>query len=321
MPHVEFGARRVMLAVLLAAVLMVVPSQASAASCIGAPGNEPAGGTYPEVRQFVDQQAWWTREPGQTGTDEGHAHMGVCIPEREQLSGTVPFHVRVMLHDNPGRGNYVSMVFKGVSQELTVQKVSMGSFTCPAPGTCEKWLTFQAPMGSFTDAGLQEIRFRGFFPEPSVNGQVREMRTNLNFQVYVNNGKTVRNVSRQPYLRGKGWYTHALYCESAFLSVPLPDGPVPGMWQPRVQQVQHSTDASLPITSHMVRLDPDFHNGVPGTTVREGSGPLAASTLSVSTSTLTPGVHRLYQKAMCRDDALGSTNHGALVVPFLVGNG
>src|SRR6266571_4361209 len=61
-------------------------------SCVG----------YPELRVFSESQAWWTRFPGQTGTDFGHVHEGACIPERDTLNHDFDIDLRLMLHDNPG---------------------------------------------------------------------------------------------------------------------------------------------------------------------------------------------------------------------------
>jgi hypothetical protein len=72
------------------------------------------------------------------------------------------------------------------------------------------------------------------------------------------------------------------------------------------------------VTRHNVLLDPDFHAEppVPGTVIRQGPGPLPPTTLSISAP---PGLHRLHQRADCRDDQLDSTNSGVLVTPFVVG--
>jgi hypothetical protein len=91
---------------LATALLLVVGITVPAAA---APDPLTCAG-YAERRQFIDAQAWWLNEPdrGFTGGDRGHAHMGAYIPERERVSGTVPFDVRIVLHDNPGRLTYVS---------------------------------------------------------------------------------------------------------------------------------------------------------------------------------------------------------------------
>lgn len=312
--------RRVTPALLIvASVLLPVPAAAADVPCLGAPADNPAAG-YPQARSFIDTQTWWRPEAGQTGNDFGHVHLGLCFPDRETLAGTTTLHVRVLLHDNPGHGNYVSMVVKGTDYETTVQKVSLGGLTCPV-GTCTRWLTFTLAASAFAHSGLQEVRFRGFVPVPDGN----EMRANFNGQVYVSNGRSRADVSRQPYLRGKGWYNgsgsnpDAGYCEAAFLSVPLPDAAVSGAWSPRVTQPNH--DASIPVTHHFVSLDPDFHASPPviGTVLSDGSGPLAATAFSIDTTRLANGVHRLFQKASCRRST-DATNSGVLSVPFRVRN-
>src|SRR6266540_232950 len=303
-------------------------------TCIGAPGPDAAT-VYPQTRQFVETQTWWMPGAGQVddaATHHGHSHLGACIPERETLtSGNLTINVRVMMHDNPGTFNYVSMVFKGTDYETTVQKcyvrataedftcpgassTGKGDFTCAQPGNCARWLTFSMPLSLFNHSGLQEVRFRGFVPEPSS----KEMRNNLNFQVYVQNGKSVSNVTREPNLRGKGWYTHALYCEATVKSVPIPDAPVSGVWSPTLEQTTHDTDASLPVTHSFFTIDPDFHAVPPvvGTVLHDADGGYGPSASPIDTTMLTNGVHKLYQKVDCRDDTLGSTNSGVLVVPF-----
>ncbi len=314
-----------LVAALLALPLLQSPAQAESFHCIGAPADEPNGGLYPEQREFVENQAWWKPGPGQAvtaGSDQGHAHLGACIPERETLSSSsVSFAARLILHDNPGVITSLSLVFKGNDYETTVNKASFSSFRCPVPGNCTKWATLSGPVSSFEHSGLQEIRIRGGVNEPSVNGSSREMKVSINWQTYVQNGKSTRNVSRFPWLRGKGWYTHALYCESAYLSV-LPDAPVSGTWSPSVHQLGHSTDESLPVAHHSVRIDPDFHAdpAIPGMILSDGEGPLPDTVFSIDTTQLSNGVHRLFQRADCRDDSLASTNSGVLVVPFEVMN-
>ena len=106
----------------LAALLVpVTPVAVAGVACIGAPANNPAA-AYPEQRQFVENQTWWTPGPDQTGPNQGHVHLGACIPERETLRANFTMHVRVVMHDNPGKANYVSMVFKGPSYETTSRR-------------------------------------------------------------------------------------------------------------------------------------------------------------------------------------------------------
>ena len=333
------------LAIALALTFVVTPvpgpsaARAAAGPCIGAPPAEATA--YAESRQFVDTQSWWMPDADQANnaiTNTGHLHLGACIPERETISsGNLTINVRVILHDNPGQGNYVSMVFITPSSETAVQKcylrASAPDFTCPGPsstgkgdfvctGTCERWLTFSRPISAFRHAGLQEIHLRAFVPEPGGN----EMRASLNWQTDIQNGKSPSDASRYPFLRGKGWYTHAAYCEASVRGVPLPDGPVSGIWTVAVGLTTHPND-SLPATRSFISVDPDFHAVPPnpGRILWDAPGPygperFGAAPLSIDTRTLANGVHKLHLRTSCRDNKLGSTNSGVTVVPFTVAN-
>lgn len=307
--------------IFLLALAAVAPASASAhagpQSCIGAPARQPVS-TYNETRQFVDFQTWWLTTPGKAGTDFGHAHVGACIPERESMQGpTIPLDIRLILHDNPARTNTqypgLSVVLKGTSQETTIKKFNYPGWTCPE-GTCERWVHYDLPQSAFSRSGLQEIRFRFFVDEPDGN----RMIASANWQTYVNNGKSRADVTRQAYLRGKGWYTGAEYCETSLRSVPLPDTPIAGAtWSPTVAQVWHGTSADRPVSGHDDRYDADVHAGIPGTTLTSGPGPFGAAPLSVPVGSMKPGLHKLNTRADC-DDPRGSTNSGVMVVPFMV---
>jgi len=163
------------------------------------------------------------------------------------------------------------LVTKGVGYETTVQRFTVPGFTCPM-GTCERWLHFTVHMAEFQESGLQEVRFRTFVNTPDGN----KMHASTNWQVYINNGRPMSDVSRFPFLRNKGWYGDnplAGYCEAGLLP-PIPNAPISGIWMPTVRIVTHSTDASFPVTSHTVALDPDFHAEppIPGTVLRQGAG-------------------------------------------------
>jgi hypothetical protein len=264
---------------------------------------------------FVESQAWWTPAPGTTGgNDFGHVHVAACIPERDVLTANTTIPVTVTLHHNPGKLADLSLVFKTANSEQTVYKAAPGIRTCPVDQTCATTVDVPIDIMKFDRAGLQEIRLRVYVDQPDG----KRMHTSMNFQTYIENGKTRSNVSRQPYLRSKGWYTDYGYCEPDVLSVPLHDKPVSGLWNVKVQQVDHgSTDVDP--TWHTVRIDANSHLGLPGTILADGPGPLPATTFAIDTTKLSNGVHRLVQRVDCTKG--NQTNSGVSVIQFVVQNG
>lgn len=264
---------------------------------------------YPEPRAYASAQAWWAN-PGQSAA---HAHVEACIPDqRATVSGTVPFDLKLVLHNQPttAKWTYVSVVTKGVAYETTVRKYPL-NWTC-AQHDCEQWLHVDLPVSLFQDAGLQEIRFRGFVPQN--DAKRNEMRVSMNFQVYVDTGKTARDVKRMPYLRAKGWYTKMGYCEASYRSdlVPIPTAPISGRWSASVWMLDHgSTDVDP--AHHLVALDSDFHVDKPGLVLVDGPGPFAGR-VAIDTSTLANGAHKFVTKTDCQN--LNGTVSGVAYVVF-----
>ena len=273
---------------------------------------------YPQARVFVDAQSWWRTTPGMSGTDFGHVHVGGCIPERETLSENTQLDVRVMLHDNPGQLDIFELVYHGADYETDVEFPQTPPFTCPNPGTCERWLQVPVDLSLFNHAGLQELRFRAFEDVPGGNNMI----ASLDWQVYVENGATRMDQTRLAFPRGKGWYTGSGYCEAGYTGVPLPKAPLSGVWSPRLRMVDHGAIDDLPVTAYSVRLDPDFHADPmnEGTVLRDGLGEFPEQDVPIDTSLLPDGQHRLFLRADC-DDPRGSTNSGVLVVNFTTANG
>ncbi len=267
---------------------------------------------YPESRQFVDAQSWWKKTPGLNGSDLGHVHLGGCIPEREQHAATIELDVRLVLHDNPGKVAEAVLVTKTSTTETTrIHDKSVAGFTCPV-GTCERWLHWSVPLSWFNKSGLQEIRYRVYVDEPNKS----RMISSLNFQTFINNGAAKSDVTRYPYLRAKGWYTGAGYCEAS-LRQPLPDAPVPSSYSPLVAMVDHGTSADRPVTHAQALLDADFHNNIPGLLLREAFDAMGPVTIAVGQNTTTPATnlpenHKVFLRSDCNDPS-GSTNSGILV--------
>jgi hypothetical protein len=294
------------LAVVAAVLTASAPSAAAAApdplTCAG----------YAEPRQFVEAQSWWTPTPGaptRPNTDFGHGHLGGCIPERETVTGPTPLDVRIVLHENPGVVAYASIVSMDRRGDTTrVKDLSVRGMTCPH-GTCERWVRFELSPGWFAGSGLNEVRYRLFIDEPDGN----RMTVSLNWQLHIANGAPRADVTRNPYLRGKGWYTGSGYCEAALRTVPLPDAAVSGSLVPwRWSLRWHGTAADLPVTRASVRLDADFHAvpPIPGLLLHDGGPFEGVVPFPVA---LPPARHRVQARADC-DDPRGATNSGVLVV-------
>ncbi len=333
-------------------VHMVVALLLVVSTALGAPVSPAVAGTpdpltcagYPEKRHFVDAQSWWLPTEGATpsGTNHGHIHVGACVPERETVTGPFTLDIRMILHDpglqkvNTGKTStpYVSVVMKSSSAEKTQSKLYQTGWTCPTPGTCTRWGKVRVDPSVFSTDGLKEARLRFFsdVADPAAGGTTAtaRMTASLNFQYTVDLSptRTVRDVSRDPYLRGKGWYSapgsdlaEGGYCEAALMTVPVPNAPVSGTWSPAVKMVWHGDAEDPPVTAHEVRIDPDLHANVPGLILRRAGGEYDGR-ISIDTTRLTNGTHRLFLRADCNDrHGRNSTTSGILIVPFEVNNG
>lgn len=289
----------------LALVLLLAPVARASSTCVGAPPDSPTT-TYPQPRLFVDAQDWWRGTQAPADPEPRHLHLGACIPERKHLSGTVGFDYKVQLHANPGaRVSYVAVVWESSSGDTTYRSINPG-WTCPT-SQCVWWQHFDIPVSAWDHSGLGAVRLRATAKQPNGN----EMRVSMNAMNYIDNGKSLSNLTRMPYLRGKGWYTQPHYCEAAYRTdlTPLYDGPVPVGWAPHIRQLDHGTDDANP-THHDIRLDPDIHAGVPGTFLLNGLGGFDGLVPVVAA----PGLHKLFVKTDCAIST--GTNSGVLVVPF-----
>ena len=129
-------------------------------------------------------------------------------------------------------------------------------------------------------------------------------------------------MTRFPFLRLKGWYAGAGYCESWYRSdlTPLPSRPVSGTWSPQFGMIWHGTSTDRPVTHDSVRIDPDFHAMPPfdSLVLYDADGQWEGQ-LPIDTMALADGRHRLVLKADCDDPR--ATLSGVGVIGFDVANG
>jgi hypothetical protein len=261
---------------------------------------------YAEPRLFLETQDWWVATPGQGGDDFGHVHVGTCFPFAQTIAGVVQFDMRVMMHNNPGTLARVDVAIHTASGEGVIVPVSFNK-TCS--GTCTYWAKVAVDTRGSPD-GWQEFRFKARVDEPDGNRMV----TSSGWPAYVNNGSPRHDVTSAGGIVARGWYEGVGY-QNAWMSTP-PMAPVSGSWTFDVKLQPGA--GGTPTTSHLVAVDPNFHAGNPGITIKEGKGECRCS-ITIDTTRLSNGVHRLFLRA---DSALpqGTTHSGVLTIQFVVQN-
>jgi hypothetical protein len=294
--------------VLLSALILaiMIPWAASTASA----AQDPLACTgYAQKRVFLESQAWWLQTPGKTGTDNGHVHIGTCFPHAQKVTGVVGFDVRIILHDNPGRLTHINI---GVAGEWgSIRSVALTpDWRCSPTGTCTKWFRVYVDTRKVPRDGRQEFRFRAQVKQPDG----KEMIASTGWLAWVQNGKAISHYRDAWSAEARGWYTGVGYANAKIESLPM--SPVSGMWYPKVRMTAGS--GGIPVTSYRAVLDPDFHAGKNGTTIRSGLGSFKG-TLGIDTTKLSNGKHKLVLLASA-NALVGSTNKGVLVVPFTVSN-
>lgn len=300
--------RRPLPALLLSLVIVaiLVPWAASTASAAIDP---LACSGYPEKRAFLESQAWWNRTPGKTGTEHGHVHIGTCFPHAQKISGTVRFDVRIILHDNPGTLTHINI---GIAGEWgSIRSVALTpKWRCGVDKTCTRWFTVYVDTRKAERDGRHEFRMRAQVKEPDG----KESIASTGWLAWLNNGKPIEHYRDSWSAEARGWYTGVGYANAKIENMPMKA--VRGWWNPTVRMTAGS--GGIPVTSYRVVLDPDFHAGKQGITLRSGTGSFKG-VIGIDTRKLRNGKHKLVLMANA-NASVGSTNRGILVVPFTVAN-
>ncbi len=299
--------RRPLPAVLLSLVIVAILVPWAASTASGA--IDPLACTgYPEKRVFLESQSWWYRQPGQTGTNHGHIHVGTCFPHAQKVAGPVRFDVRVMMHNNPGTMTHLNI---GVAGEWgSIRSVAISPNWKCAATTCTRWFAVNVDTRKVPRDGRQEFRFRAQVKEPDS----KEMIASTGWLAWTNNGKPIEHYRSSWSAEARGWYTGTGYANAKIENQPM--NAVRGWWNPTVRMSPGS--GGIPVTSYRVVLDPDFHAGKQGITLRAGSGSFKG-TIGIDTRKLRNGKHKLVLIADAKA-SVGSTNRGIMVVPFTVSN-
>lgn len=294
----------ILLSLLIVAIL--VPWAAATASA----AVDPLACTgYGTKRVFLESQAWWTRTPGKTGTDHGHVHVGTCFPHAQKISGVVRFDVRVILHDNPGTLTHLNLGIAGEWGSIRSAALTP-NWRCGVDKTCTRWFTVYVDTRKAEADGRHEFRMRAQVKEPDG----KESIASTGWLAWLNNGKTIDHYRDSWSAEARGWYTDVGYANAKIESLPMTARS--GWWAPWVRMTAGS--GGIPVTSYRVVLDPDFHAGDPGITLRSGAGSFKGQ-IGIDTRKLRNGKHKLVLMANA-NASVGSTNRGIMVVPFVVSN-
>jgi hypothetical protein len=262
---------------------------------------------------MLETQDWWTVPGAPVEGGSQHIHLSTCFPLDQTLSGTVPFDLHVQLHLNPGRLSQVDLQVFGTGVDVT-QVAANPNFTCPT-AQCDLWYHIDYDTTRVPVDGYLEFRFHAKVIAP--DGSIGHTATGWQATIANGGGRMVKNYRTPPWIEARGWYTGVEY-ENARLTSTLPNGSVSGVWTFGCKLDRGS--GGTPATHVLVTLDPKFHADPVdrGRPVFEQNGPFTG-TLSIDTTTLTNGVHKLFMRT---DSSIATgVGSGVQVVLFRVDNG
>lgn len=283
---------------------------------------------------FVEAQSWWRTTPGQPGTDQGHGHLGACVPQDQTVAGVVHVDFVAKLHSNPG---YLRDIVGEVSTDKSASEVSAvrwtsSTTTYACPTDCKFILPTDLDVSGVSVSGLEEFQYRLRIKEPDGH----TMRPSLRWISRIANGKPLDDYSKRS-LNGYGWYGSSsnnsigpLYGYVRWHS-PVPADPVSGPWTVNLSFVGDEAHISRNVTGYLISADPAFHAVPPsegivfyrGTTLCSpfgvGCDGPTKQNFVIDTTRLANGAHKLFMRADSLDSS-GSTLSGVLVVPFTVAN-
>lgn len=248
----------------------------------------------------IEAQCWFG-----VGSDEpGHIHCR-CLnfPYAETVSGNVSLDLVLQLHNLYGFNLYKLQVeiYPGILVTNTITGISdTGKIT----------MSVIVPTQLHQYDGRREFRIRAN-AKRRTDGKL--LYNSTGWPVYLANGHPVSNFKSTDFVEGRGWETQTKYSQARIALVPKL--PVSGTWSPSINLNKGS--GGITCTHHHATIDPDLHNGNPGTIILDGSGPYVG-TLSINTTLLTNGVHKLMLRAA--QSINGITQTGVQVIPFTVFN-
>jgi len=304
-PERRRSARWTLALLLTVGVVALVPARA-----VAAPDPLTCQG-YSEPRVFLDSQGWWVPQPGQTGQNFGHIHLSTCYPLYSTVSGTVPFDLQLVMHDNPGAIRRIRVYIcsnQQNKQPCPEQPVVPLNLTCPSPGTCTFWQHVDVNTLNYPYDGLANIRFRVEALEPDGH----TLRTSQYWLTDIENGNPPLT-SPSDFIKARGWYSGGAGYSNADLKHSSWPPPTSGTWT-----INFQCGSTLEVLDCLVAVDPDFHAGSDGIVLFNQAGADRPSSVTLDLSTLTPGTHYLAIRSRTLVTKLASSSAGILKLPFTV---
>jgi len=316
---------------MLGAGLVTVDAPAQAAA-------DPVACTgYAQPRVFLEVQDWW--KPTLSGTqDFGHVHLGICFPLAQPVAGVVHFDFVVQLHENPGVFSYVRihLLDGNFVNHTSIARVNVGETAaqhCPAtPNQCTWVVPIDLPTTVSGTDGYDNFRAAAIVTHPGSGGTHQFAGAAWPLLLANGGGRPVKNAIPPNRIIGGSWYLGALY-ENAEFTSPLP-ATVSGVWTPSVWM--HPGAGGINVQHSFASIDPAFHAvpANPGTVLLDQAGTYKGP-LTIDTTTLTNGLHKLFLRADAPcDGTVGndcglkpeggtnnvSTHSSVQVVTFIVAN-
>jgi hypothetical protein len=276
--------------------------------------------SFAEPRVFLESQGWWVENGEPDPLNAEHIHVGLCYPQGERIrfqNGRVRWPLMIQLHNQVGAtSNFVRG--GGFQDGSVVPRASWNPAWSPVSNQEVRFAVLTKSRRSLTKCGRREARFTNNVP---ASMQGHRFYQSAGWQAYV---PCLRGLRRADYrssdvMIARGYYESFDYVNVAlrgnWKASAMAATPVPNEWTVSVGTAAGST-------SYAVYVDPDLHHGSKGIVVAEGLGGDATRSVTIDTSELTPGVHKLMLVANETQldplRAIKGTASGVLVVPFLV---
>jgi hypothetical protein len=278
---------------------------ATAINCIGVNDpndpNDPSDPTvYNENRVFLEAQGWWG-ERRTDGTvpkfgDAEHIHVGMCFPLQQTVSGTLPFRVIVIGH-NLRKDFVIRSTNLHDPNGGTFKRIDW-NYTMPANGGVTLFRDVEVNTAlEGHESGRREFRVLTIVKRTDN----AEIHASSGWCWTVANGGTAVNSGTCDEsgltTMGRGWYSCFEYKIAEVRGWSYPYGGIPANANYQLSIGARDGASELPVNNTLlnswtVRLNPSFHAGDPGETLK--SGTTAANGVSVTIPGKPSGsLHRL----------------------------